>query len=368
MLKTLLHWAIDYDWDISKLDLGDYSSNELNAQDRDGLTAVHIAIVNRNLPALKHLVASGASYMITDKNGMSPVHIAAEQGYGAGINFFIEMPEREFGRTKTGASLLHLLALWSDGDILGRFVRIKQAKLDVVDKQRHTALHYAAMVDNALAAKQLVALGCKLERRNASGMTPLHEAIRSGGVDTVKLLLKKGANTRATDGFDQSCLHLGLRYGHDDATAHFLAMEFDVNYADRFRITPLHRACIRGKVEYIRKLRQHGAKWNPHDKYGRSPIDLAVQHGKFAAVEEMILWLESEDASHHLLDNALTLACELQLKAIEQLLEQSGAEVDRTKIKEKWLYLPGPVRGPNRWPLVRYDDSRPEANVSGKGI
>lgn len=46
---TLLHWVIS--WDTGKLDLGEYNSEMLNTHDREGLTAVHIAVSNRNIPA-----------------------------------------------------------------------------------------------------------------------------------------------------------------------------------------------------------------------------------------------------------------------------------------------------------------------------
>ncbi|KAK1762095.1 ankyrin repeat protein [Phialemonium atrogriseum] len=357
--RTLLHWAMEYNWDTSRLDLGEYSSDALNAQDRDGLTAVHIAIANRNMPALELLVSSGASYMITDKNGMSPVHLAAEQGYRDALDFFIEMPEREFGRTNTGATLLHLLALWFDGGILSRFVRFKRAKLNLVDKQRRTALHYAAMVDNVSAAEQLVALGCNREARDVSGMTPLLEAIRGGGIDTAEQLLRLGADTRAIDAFGQSCLHLSFRYGHDGLVARCLAMKLNIDGVDRFGMTPLHRACSTGKVEHIDELLRRGAKWNPKNIHDRSPIDLAVECGNFDAVKAMLLWLDKERASERRrrrrLHTALKLACELELKSVDKILVQAGAQVDRSKIKVRRLYMLGPRPEPGRLRITYYN-------------
>ncbi|EFX04600.1 ankyrin repeat protein [Grosmannia clavigera kw1407] len=359
--RTLLHWALEHNWDASRLSLSDYSSAELNAQDHDGLTAVHIAVANRNMAALEMLVASGASYMLRAKNGMSPVHLAAEQGYRAALEFFIEMPEREFGRTNTGAGLLHLLALWFDGMIVSRFVRFKRARLDVVDKQRRTALHYAAMVNNSAAAERLVALGkgrggSQLESRDSSGMTPLLEAIRSGAIETAEQLLQLGANARAADAFGQTCLHLSFRYGHGGLVARFLAMKLDIHGIDRFGMTPLHRACSTGRVEHIRDLRRRGARWNPKNIYGRSPIDLAVEFGNVDAVAAMVRWLQNRGASldqtQHRLRNALKLACELEFKNMEDLLVRAGAEIDRRKIKVKRLYMSGPTPEPGRWALV----------------
>lgn len=356
--RTLLHWAMEYSWDTDRLHLDDYGSDALNAQDKDGLTAVHIAVANRNMAALELLVASGASHMQRAKNGMSPVHQAAEQGFRAALEFFIEMPEREFGRTNTGAGLLHLLALWFEEVTISRFVRFKRARLDIVDKKRRTALHYVAMANNVSAAKLLVRMGRgrQLEARDASGMTPLLEAIRSGAIATAEQLLRLGANARAADAFGQSCLHLSFRYGHDGLVARLLAMNLDIHGVDRFGMTPLHRACTTGKVEHIHELCRRGARWNPKNMYGRSPVDLAVEFGNPAAVAAMIVWLQRKGANQkqtqRRLRNALTLACELGFDDIDDILVQAGAQVDRRKIKVKCLYMSGPTPEPSRLVLV----------------
>ncbi|KAI0532399.1 ankyrin repeat protein [Xylaria digitata] len=167
--RTLLHWAMDHNWDINKIDnLADFCASNLNVRDRDGLTAIHLAVSNRNMAAIKRLVSSGASYSLKDKNGMTPAHLAADMGYRAALEYFIDRPQNEFFRTATKASLLHLVALWFDGSLVKRLVKSKGALVNVVDKNRRIPLHYAAMNNNFSAAKQLVALHSIIDAKDAS--------------------------------------------------------------------------------------------------------------------------------------------------------------------------------------------------------
>ncbi|KAJ8122355.1 hypothetical protein ONZ43_g1430 [Nemania bipapillata] len=177
--RTLLHWAMDYNWDIDKIgSLKDFSASNLDAQDRDGQTAMHLAVLNRNLAAIERLTFSGASCFLKDKNGMTPVHLAADIGYRDALNYFVNMHQKEFGTTTTGATLLHIVALWIHGGFVSRLVELKGASVNAVDESKRTPLHYAAMNNNWGAVEELVGLHSIVNARDINNMTPLHEAIR----------------------------------------------------------------------------------------------------------------------------------------------------------------------------------------------
>ncbi|KAK0715342.1 ankyrin repeat-containing domain protein, partial [Lasiosphaeris hirsuta] len=127
--------------------------------------------------------------MLKDKRGMTPGHLAAELGFQKALEYFIQLPQREFGRTRGGASLLHVISLWFGGLLVHNFVVTKKALVNVVDKQRRTPLHYACMANNLSAAEHLLRLGAMVNLRDENGRTPLHEAIRGNATDTALLLL-----------------------------------------------------------------------------------------------------------------------------------------------------------------------------------
>lgn len=355
--RTIIHWALEHNWDFDKVNLGDYSTSQLDAQDRDGLTAIHLAVMNRNMDALEIMAVSGANCFLKDRNGMSPAHLAAELGYRKALEYFIELPKREYGRTKSGASLLHLIALWFDGHLVRRFVGLKTALVNVVDKQRRTPLHYAAMVDNYSSASHLIELGCMVDARNKSGMTALHEAIRDGATSTVRLLLEWGADARATDGFGQSCLHLCLRYGHGDLVPVFLALHLDINAVDMFGMSPLHRACGAGGRDLIWSLLNMGAQWDRENNHRQTPLSLAVERQDRDVVLTMLAWSDKSTIQpaikRRVLRRALRVARELDDSGIQDILLASGAKMGHHDVKVRRTYMVGPTRE-DRWPLVRY--------------
>ncbi|KAF4856195.1 putative ankyrin repeat protein [Colletotrichum siamense] len=363
--RTLLHWAAEYNWDIDKMDLSQYSrAGIINNKDRDGLTVVHIAVTNRNITALEILVASGASYLQKDNAGMSPAHMAADQGYRAALDFFIGIHHADFGITRTGASLLHLIAPWANGAMIHRFVTSRKAAINInfVDRDRRTALHYAAIANNASAVEELVTLGCNINGRDNNGKSPIHEAIRGGGAETALLLLRLGADWRATDAFGQTCLHLSLRYNSEILASRFLRLGMDIGSVDRFGMTPLHRACGAGNAGYARELLHRGAAWDARNMYGRSPLELAVEARAKRTVETVVSWLltlrraqisGTRRRIRRYLDSALMLACELELDStgIGSILKQAGADIDYSQVKVERVYLVGPT-AEKRDPLV----------------
>ncbi|KAK3352416.1 ankyrin repeat protein [Lasiosphaeria hispida] len=356
--RTLLHWALEHEWNMDRMDWSEFDESGLNIQDRDGLTALHIAVVSRNMDAIDLLVSSGANCMLKDKRGMTPAHLAAELGFQKALEYFIQMPQREFGRTRGGASLLHVISLWFGGLLVRNFIVTKRALVNVVDKQRRTPLHYACMANNLSAAEHLVRLGAMVNLRDENGRTPLHEAIRGNATGTALLLLDAGADYKATDAFGQNCLHMSLRYGSRELVQRFLGLGVDINAIDSFGLRPIHRACGSGHVADIADLIRSGADWSLAVANRESPLDSAVETMSVDVVEFVIASLENSALSPRrkkaVLDHALRVASEFEFTAIEQILLKAGAYVDRRDIKVKRWYMPGAIPEHNRLPLVSY--------------
>lgn len=351
--RTLLHWALEYSPDLDKIEWSEYGTSGLNAQDRDGLTALHIAVMNRNMDAMDLLMASGADCFIKDNRGMSPAHVAADMGFRKALQLFTRANEREFGRIRSGASLLHLLAMWFEGPLVRNFVLTKRALVNVVDKQRMTPLHYAAISNNTSAAEQLIRLGALVNVRDENGRTALHEAIRGGAVATASLLLDLGADPKATDSVGQNCLHLCIRYDAESLLDRLLLLGVDINAVDSFGMRPIHRACASGDVQRIRRLIEAGADWGAYEPQHPSPLDSAVESRSIDAVG-YVLSLMDHPKSHHLptrmvATRSLKVAGEHDFMAVEGMLLRARAIPPQGGIKIKKWYMTGPTPE-KRWP------------------
>lgn len=202
--RTTLHWAVYSYWNPEAADLSETETSLVNVQDFDGCTPLHLAIEHRNLTAARSFLQSGASILIKNKYGKTPVHVAAECGCRPMMELFLDGSIREFGRDKFGASLLHYMVTWEWNSLLLSFLRIKRPLVNVRDYRRRTPLHYAAIFGNTAAILMLLEHGADIDPRDDIGFTPVFYAIREGNYPLVRSLFDKGANLRRRDAFHRT--------------------------------------------------------------------------------------------------------------------------------------------------------------------
>jgi ankyrin repeat protein len=119
-----------------------------------------------------------------------------------------------------------------------------------VDRYGRTAMHEAALADDAGRIRELVAQGLDPGTPDDNGWTPLHIAAQAWSVSACEALLGAGAPVDAREAVGN---------------------------------TPLWRAVFesRGRGEVIRLLRDHGADVTITNNHGVSPVKLAHTIGNF---------------------------------------------------------------------------------------
>lgn len=332
--RTMLHWAVENSWDYAMRDFSDKPKSWIHHQDRDGMTALHIACVVQNYQIAEHLVDSGANQLLKDKLGRNPgsccvwnhaayltdhliVHMAAETGCRSIIRLFLDESTREYGRDKQGRSLLHFLVMWQPGSLIQDYINTKSPIIDVLDRKRRTPLSYAALYNNE-ALEVLLNHGAKVNFKDSNGSTPLHLALE-GSATTASLLIGWGANPRITDGFGQNCLQIALRSQRQD-TVHFVFsfMPEEGQRPDRQRWaldqasiiemirkkdfhgkSALHRVCAahdfsqdytskQAVFRFVRILIRFGASVNAQDKFGYTPAHVAAIGNNMTAMGALL--------------------------------------------------------------------------------
>ena len=290
--RSILHWAVENEWHLGE-EYEHLSRHDVDLQDRDSKTALHVAAEIGNVEAARWLLQRGASFKLRDKRGRTAVHVAAWVFCRKIMNLFLDTGVREFGRDFAGRGLLHYLAMWADEDYLCQVVRRKRMLLDIHDRQRRTSLHYAALTSNYDAAAALLSLGCSVNRRDSNGWTALHYALRNASYDFASLLADYQADFSTPNGFGQSCFQLSIRSGNFEipplVRTHSLV---DPAHIDRFNRTPFHDLCevlARSRKRMIAKadvfsftlgpVRDLSALADILDYRGYSPMHIAVFTG-----------------------------------------------------------------------------------------
>lgn len=149
----------------------------VNALDKDGLTALSLACREGFQEISAALIAAGAYVNIQDRAGDTPLIHAVKGGH----------------RTVVEALLK------------------RHADIDIQGKDRKTALYTAVEKGHAGIAKLILSSNPDLELATKDGDTPLLRAVRNRHLEIVQLLLEKKAKVTAADRRGDTCLHIAMR-------------------------------------------------------------------------------------------------------------------------------------------------------------
>uniref|UniRef100_A0A3Q1GKR0 Protein phosphatase 1 regulatory subunit 27 n=1 Tax=Acanthochromis polyacanthus TaxID=80966 RepID=A0A3Q1GKR0_9TELE len=84
-----------------------------------------------------------------------------------------------------------------DMEQIGRFMRARKVRVDTLFHSGMAALHEAVLTGNLEVVKLLVKYGADVHQRDEDGWTPLHMACSDGYPEIARYLLAMGASTEA---------------------------------------------------------------------------------------------------------------------------------------------------------------------------
>jgi ankyrin repeat protein len=148
----------------------------------------------------------------------------------------------------------------------------------------------AAMRSDVESVRTLVRGGADVNAAQGDGMTALHWAALNGDLKTMDVLLYAGAATESlTRVGAYTPLHLASSRGHAAAVTRLLAAGSKPGPFTATGVQPLHLAAQAGEVATIGALLDRGAEINGRDKtHGRTPLVFAASQGRLDAVKALI--------------------------------------------------------------------------------
>ncbi|KFM72269.1 Serine/threonine-protein phosphatase 6 regulatory ankyrin repeat subunit B, partial [Stegodyphus mimosarum] len=246
----------------------DYSSNAEKGGEIQLEKLLFEAAAVGDYETVRNLLQSGVSVdadeynkalFYASKNYMTPLQIAAANGYLNCVQILIE-----YG-----------------------------ADVNAKDRFDVTAMHMAAEKGNHLCLKALLDAnadcclptkfsksGCYTAVPHLGGTTPLHLAASNNHIDCVKELIQYGADYNAVDERGRTSLYIAAKAGYEECVLAHLknAVGRDILSLPSLETfdTPLHFAVSRGMVNCVRELLNLGSDVNHVNYAGLSPLHLAV--------------------------------------------------------------------------------------------
>ncbi|GMS82033.1 hypothetical protein PENTCL1PPCAC_4208, partial [Pristionchus entomophagus] len=270
--------------------------------DARGKSALFYAAQTDNLKNCQLLVKKGASWSAFDHLGDTPMHWAAHGGAVKVIKHLLSdasLSHDHMGRKmflikdKDGVTPMHIAAKRSSAKILKMFADavagddIFKLARDLKDR---SPLHYAATYAS-IECVQLILdedkLGLPVDQKDAFGLTPLMIAAGENfaqSVEIVRLLVaRKPSSISASNKNGQSALHLAVAANNLRVIDTLLElMPKIVESCDNEFRTPLHYAAEAGHVEAVDKLLKAGSRNTMKDHFQVTPAHYAAQHSKKA--------------------------------------------------------------------------------------
>ena len=97
------------------------------------------------------------------------------------------------------------------------------------------------------------------KRKQSRGLTPWHEAVRSGDIDQVRAQLETGTDINALDERGQTALMNAVWWGNPDIAKLLIERGAKLDHAGKYCLTALFLAVIVNRPQLVRLLINAGA-------------------------------------------------------------------------------------------------------------
>lgn len=298
---------------------------------------IHRAAWSGHKKAVELLLQSGADPDPVDKDGATPLFLAAHRGYHEIVSMILDRDsadkkmDLEVEWEITGRRALHQAAEHGHLETT-RLLLAKGAEYDPVDSNGATPLWLAAGKGNADLVRELLKAGAKVDvTPNDDIRQPIHQAARNGHVEVARILLDAGASpTPENDGYDESDLSpflLACGSGNVELVNLFLDHpEVDVHMTSGNGKGALHLAAEGGNVAVSQVLIDKGCEIEAREEEGRCPLMVAAQYGHLAIVELLMKNNADIDAEEEEGATSLWMAAQEGHASIVKYLLEAGAK------------------------------------------
>ncbi|KAM7527259.1 hypothetical protein LguiB_030669 [Lonicera macranthoides] len=227
-----------------------------------------------------HVAGNQTHFFVIRVNNPNNDHgeLAGELDCGEGLAKTFERIKDSKGRTA-----LHLAAAGGKTHICKYFIEHLKLDVNLKDENGETPLHHATMCQHYPTTLYLLENGANPSLANDKDrFTALHYAAEAGCKDFVQLLIARGADMEAKSDSENTPLHYAAAQGKKDVVGVLLQNNANAGADPNFcshGVSPLGCAASEGETEVIRYLLKYGANANITNSYGLTPLEIVAMHG-----------------------------------------------------------------------------------------
>ncbi len=145
-----------------------------------------------DLDLARGYLSNGASPSVPDQYGQTPIYWASRQGHLPLLELLLSASPSPIESValsdQDGLTALHAAARRGHVAVCQRLMEVNGGLVGAVDRNGKTALHGAAAMNQGEVARVLVARGASTRAKDRTGKTPVDDAQRAGHYDLCDIL------------------------------------------------------------------------------------------------------------------------------------------------------------------------------------
>lgn len=324
------------------------TKSDINEQDEDGNTVLHIAALTNNEDLISFLIIKGADTEIKNFQSQTPLIIAIDNDCYDSVRTLTMAKADIFAKNADGVCALESALLKKE---VYYDLMINETTSKMKDEEGKTIIHYFAETKNEKAIEYAIKKNLPIDEYDNNSVTPLEIALSNlNDIRSIRIasaLLFAGAKEigGAVQYFEDAVLsrNYSLVLKDGQTPLHFAAIKNHIGIAD-FLLendantasqdingsTPLHEACRYGNIEIARSLLKAKANVNAQDSLCKTPLLLIIpEENRFEIYRLLIEYKADVNHKDMFGDTVLHTAAMTNINTdILELLFNAGVDVN----------------------------------------
>ena len=233
--------------------------------------SVHLAARHGNMDALKTWLSNRANVHFRErKHQATPLHWAAEADQLEAATFLLSKGAKTTSRTDGGWTALHSAAAKGSTNVVALLLK-RRVPINAISQS-------GTPLDLAIGYKKEAAAGMIRDKGGREGwQVSIHMAAAKGKAVAVQNFLRRGVKVDTVDSLHRSTpLHWAAGAGKVNTMEMLIARGATVDARSESDATPLHQAVLRDRPEAVKLLLNSNANVNLKNKSGYTPLDYAT--------------------------------------------------------------------------------------------